>query len=419
MDISVRRSDGFPSRTGAMLDRGYDNTSLNAYATAPLGQFEARLSHWQAGGTVEYFDFYLAPLDQDFRNSVTSARLAGPLGTRWATTLQLSRMRDEIDQNQSADFAHTRRTVLDWQNDVQFSRDHLLSLGLMHSQEDVTAESFGTTIDERTRVSSVFVQDQYARGPHHAIAALRHVDHESFGGHTTGELGYRFDADARWSAHASLGTGFRAPDASDRFGFGGNPDLQPETSRSVEVGARVRAQAGWELSATAFDNRLDDLIVFSDPDGFSGPAPGRNENVDSARNRGLELTARVGGRSWQFAAEAVVQDPENRDTGRQLARRAKQTATLTLSHAVGRWQVALEALAVGERPDSDFSDTVIPGYAIASLRAAGAVARRWRLALRLENLFDRDYVEADGFKTSGRAAFVELRYLGGAGDGGA
>jgi vitamin B12 transporter len=410
LDVSSLRTDGFPSRTDSRLDRGFDNGSINAYASAPLGAFEARLSHWQARGTVEYFDFALTPVDQDFFNAVTAATVSGPLNDRWATTLRVSRMHDEIDQNQSADFAHTRRTVLDWQNDGQIGQAHLLSAGLTHSQEDVTAGSFGTVVDENTRVSSVYLQDQFEHGRHQAVGALRHVDHEAFGGHTTGEVGYRFDFDAAWSAHASAGTGFRAPDATDRFGFGGNPDLDPETSRSIELGASFHPGAHLELRLTAFHNELNDLIVFTDADGFTGPAPGRNENVEHARNLGLELSLRLVRAPWELAAEAVIQDPENRDTGRQLPRRARETATASLTRTAGTWRFGLDAVAVGERPDSDFSDAVIPGYAVVNLRADGAVTRGWRIGVRIDNLFDRDYTEADGFNTRDRAAFVELRY---------
>ena len=34
---------------------------------------------------------------------------------------------------------------------------------------------------------------------------------------------------------ASAGTGFRAPDATDLYGFGGNPDLEAEESLSFEL----------------------------------------------------------------------------------------------------------------------------------------------------------------------------------------
>ena len=34
---------------------------------------------------------------------------------------------------------------------------------------------------------------------------------------------------------ASAGTAFRAPDATDLYGFGGNPDLDPEESQSLEL----------------------------------------------------------------------------------------------------------------------------------------------------------------------------------------
>ncbi len=52
----------------------------------------------------------------------------------------------------------------------------------------------------------------------------------------------------------------------------------------------------------------------------------------------------------------------------------------------------------------------LPGYAMVNLHAQQRLARDWRLRLRLENLFDKDYLLAYGYNTQARAAFVQLPY---------
>ena len=61
--------------------------------------------------------------------------------------------------------------------------------------------------------------------------------------------------------HGSIGTGIRPPDAFE-IAFTDNPSLQPERSRSVDVGIEQALAGGAVIvDTTAFFNRYDDLIV--------------------------------------------------------------------------------------------------------------------------------------------------------------
>jgi vitamin B12 transporter len=77
-------TDGYPPRVESEIERGYDNFSLNAHATRDIGHGEISLRHWRAEGTVEYLDFFLTPVDQDFRNFVTAFQFdTNPTGSAW------------------------------------------------------------------------------------------------------------------------------------------------------------------------------------------------------------------------------------------------------------------------------------------------------------------------------------------------
>ncbi len=409
LDVARYATAGFPARVGGRLDSGHRNTGVSAYGGTLLGRLDAELSHWQAQGNIEYYDFSLTPLDQDFANSATALTLKAPITPGWASTLKLSRVRDAIDQNQSADFAHTRRAVLDWQNDFQLGR-HLLTAGVYSAREQTEALVFGSGYDVQATTQALFAQDQWRAGAHRLLVAWRYTEHESFGGHHTGELGYGYELGPAARLYGSLATGFRAPDSTDRFGFGGNPDLMPETSRNREIGARFQLSPAQALHLSLFQNDLDNLINYLDPDGFSGPLPGKNQNVDRARIRGFEAGWRLGAKPWTLSLEGVVQNPENRDTDRLLARRATRSLTLAAGYGSGAHTLGADVLATDSRWDSDFSADRLPGYVVVNLYAQQRLARDWLLRLRLENLFDKDYLLADGYNIQGRAAFVQLQY---------
>ena len=52
----------------------------------------------------------------------------------------------------------------------------------------------------------------------------------------------------------------------------------------------------------------------------------------------------------------------------------------------------------------------LPGYALFNLTGQLAIDDTLRLNARIENLFDRDYQTAAGFRMQGISAFAELRF---------
>jgi vitamin B12 transporter len=409
IEIGARDTDGYAARTDSDIESAHDNTSVNAYAGARLGAVDAELSHYQAGGNTEYLDFFLAPLDQDFENAVTALKLRAEPMAGWSNLLQLSRATDEIDQSQGDDYAHTERTTVDWQNDIQFNGEQLLTAGLMLSREDVGALSFGSLFDESTDVNALYLQDAIERGAHRWLIAARHTDHESFGGHTTWdvEYGYRLSDATRMTAAA--GTAFRAPDGTDRFGFGGNPDLDPEKARNLELGLRHRLSPRQSVNVSAFRNDIDDLIEFD----FN---TSQMINIGEATIRGVEAGYAFAGEQWQARIEAIAQDPESESTGDPLPRRARHSLTSSVSRELGRYQLGADLLLTGERKDSDFSDVTLGGYGLLNLTAAVRLHPDWTLRGRVENLFDKEYAIADGYHTTERSFFVQLAWQS-AGDG--
>jgi vitamin B12 transporter len=109
--VDWQDSAGYPSRVESEIDRGYENVSLNAYATRDIGRGEIGLRHWRAEGMVEYLDFFLTPVDQDFLNSTTAFEFDRQIGERGTSKFVAAYMQDEIQQNQSEDFVESDRRV--------------------------------------------------------------------------------------------------------------------------------------------------------------------------------------------------------------------------------------------------------------------------------------------------------------------
>ena len=399
VNVNWQATDGYAIRTDSDIVRGYDNLSANLYGQRRFAFGEIGFRHWQTSGNVEYLDFFLAPVDQDYSVRATAVELNNNIGERSRSHLILGYFVDDIEQNQSDDFVTSKRFTVDWQLGMDFDL-HEVSGGLYLSDENAESLSFGSGFDENTRVGAVFVQDQLRAGRHSAFVALRYTDHETFGGEPTWNAEYAFDLTETWTLRAGFARGFRAPDATDRYGFGGNVDLQPEVSDEVQVGATYRPtpRQNWRLEL--FANDIDNLIEFDFSD-FT------LQNIGKAEIRGVQLGYEYRGERFSLKADALRQNAENATDGTRLLRRPEESLTVGYTQHFGAHSAGLSVLAVGDREDFSAS---LPGYVLANLTALVRLGQAWQLNARLENLLDTDYQTAENYRMMGRSLYVDVKY---------
>ena len=394
------QSDGYAPRVDSDIRRGYENLSGNFYAMRRFGNSDIRVRHWQTEGTVEYLDFFLNPVDQDYTNSTTAVEWNARFSANGNSKLIVSYMQDDIRQNQVEDFVESDRVSVDWQYSHELT-DHTLTAGLYAIEEDASSLSFGSGFEEDTTVRAIFLQDQWSRNSHRALFALRLTDHETFDTQTTWNVEYAYEINDAWTLNAGLARAFRAPDATDRYGFGGNPDLNPELADEAQLGLRFVSGTRHSVDFELYANDIEDLIEF-DLETFT------LENIAKAEIRGAQVGYEFRGDEFVVRAEVVKQQADNATTGERLLRRAEETATLSYTQEIGAHRIGLAVVASGDR--EDFGGAELNGYVLANLSGQISLGNRWTLLARIENLFDTEYQTAADFRMQERSGMVELRY---------
>ena len=412
-------SDGFPILAGDTTKAGYRNLSESLMARTSIGGVELAAHAWNATGNTQYSDFG-TPTDENFRNSIAAVEASGHVTSHWSTLLRVGRMRDELLQTAvdpyaatpMPDFETTHRTTLDWQNSISAGR-HAITAGALWMDETTSALVFGTAFDVGTRSTTGYIEDRYTAGAHHVSAALGRTHHSTFGDHGTYNAEYGFESSPGTLWTAGIGTAFRAPDSTDRFGYGGNPALRPETSRNVELGVRRRISAREEISFTAYDNHIDSLVAFV----YTADNPfGINENLGHARIRGAEASWQYTTDAWRALRGLAHQEPVSADTGMKLIRRSRWNATGSFERVIGPHEIGLDAHTVGARPDTIYDASFNPVQI--SLGGYTLVAATWRWSLghgltlqaKVDNLLDKRYEYISGYNTSRRSIFGAVRY---------
>ena len=400
IEISGIKSDGFPTKTASSIDSGYDNLNLHVYGSKHVGDTDYDISHWQSSGNTQYLDFFNAPLDQDFENSTTAVTAKTAMSATWASTLKLSHITDKIDQNQSSDFVHTSRYALDWQNDVQWNTQNLLTAGLYRSQENTKASVYGTGFDVNTDVNAIFAQNVRSTKATTLVTGLRYTHHQTFGDYTTWNAEYGVNLGSAFRLTLASNSGFRAPDSTDRFGYGGNPNLKPETSQNGEIGLRYQPSKAHRITLNTFRNKITDLAEYNTTTSMM-------ENIGQATITGSELVYEFLGQHWSARASATVQDPHDDVNDTQLLRRTKHAYSMMIKYRGSNYDVGLDTYYSGNRPDTG---TTLDPYTLVNLTGQYRFTQALSLNLRIENLTDADYELVSGYNTPGRSAYAELHY---------
>ena len=231
-------------------------------------------------------------------------------------------------------------------------------------------------------------------------ATIRHDEHSRFGGLTSGRLASSWRPVEDWILRASAAQSFRAPSLYEMFyRFGGNPLLQPEESRSLDLGIERRIGGDAFLRATAFYNETDNVIDYV--------ASNYTQVPGTVRRRGVELefgTAITA--NWRVDGNYTVTTGENPTLTAGNAWNLEfpgNDLSVTLSGEITeRLSTTLSMQSVRNRP-------TLADYTVANASFTYAISDAVDAYLRIENLQDTEYQLSRGYGTSDRAFYLGLR----------
>ena len=324
----------------------------------------------------------------------------------WVSRITVGQGRDELEiEGGTVARFETRQDQASWVHEFTLPAGTALAGFEMLRQKVISDTPFSQT-ERETKSAWAALSESWQAW--RLEASFRRDEDDQFGARDTGALSLGLQWPGLGLVTYTEGRGFRAPTFFDLYApasdfYVPNPDLRPEESEGREVSWRSEPMGGWRLRATAFDNRIEDMITYVYP---------TMQNVRRARIRGIE--AAVEGRAWGLAwrGSMASQDPRDEDTGFMLQGRARRFGRLEASWATGDWTVSGGVTASSERYDSadESPATRLPGYAIADATVRYAIDRSWSMEVVASNLFDHRYEHAVGYDAPRRAVLLNFRF---------
>jgi vitamin B12 transporter len=285
-------------------------------------------------------------------------------------------------------------------------------------------------IDRAIRNMGYYLQEQIRLADDRLILipGIRLDDHQSFGTEWSPSFSAAyFFKETATKLKAGYSEGFRAPTLNELFfpstlpgcASFGNSNLGPERSWELNTGFEQSFIADRvAIEGTYFHREVKDLIGFAPVAQGGCPfVPVQAANLGTARFDGMEWGLKAiifaglsGGASYTYLDWDTA-------TGK-LARRPRHRGSLNLNYLYERFQVNLGANFIGRHDDNDSASGASitkPGYMKFDL--AGSYQLPVKIDLvksvslfgKIENLFNKKYEEADGFRARPLNFLIGLR----------
>lgn len=342
--------------------------------------------------------------------------------------LRYSEAEFEVNNKRSNNIAATRPQRLEdrvWDGNLAFALgdSHSLTLGAERREEFL--ENAGLTGGSDSALhKALYVQDEIALADDWALTLGTRLDHHAIFGSESSPRAYLvWRASPELTIKGGYGEAFRAPTlkqispnyvgAEGPHTFLGNADIQPETSRSWEIGADWRDEQS-AYTATLFRSEIKDLIYYNLLRRVGPRSIYQYDNISEARIDGLEVALRraLGG-GFSLASSMTWLDARDRDSDDKLTGRPEFSATPSLAWQQGAWGAELEWQYIGQQTLQNAAGQLkrAPAYSLVNLSGSYRVDEHLTLRAGLNNAGDlrlEDKSELFGYVEDGRTLWLGL-----------
>ena len=393
---------GFPSKEGSNINSAHDNRSVKGFFDQQWGSSTLKASVWNSQGTTDYLDFFFNPISQDFDNTAVSLNFDQKKNETWSSSLHLGINKDFLDQNDSNDFNHSKKFILEWKNNLKWNPNNQLLAGITFENEEFEASNYGLGIDSDMSNRVVFLENIFLSGKNQFLIALRLNNKENIEDKISWNLEYGYRLNSKTRLLFSAGKAHRNPSSFDLYGFGGNPLLRPEYSKKISVGLNYQPNSSTNFDLRYFDNRIKDLVAFNYSD-F------KLYNIEESKTSGFDVIFEKDINNWILSLNATLQDPKNLTTSTQLLRRPKNSMNMGLRRRFNKLTINLNLEKNSSR--KDFGGVVLGAYTLANASIQYRLNTNWIFNGSITNLGNEKYTLANGYMTPDRKINIGFVYF--------
>lgn len=356
------------------LDLDYDmddNNKLNLY-------LDYDKAHYQYSTSRRDQNRKTAALTYDGKNANSNYSLS-------ATYSQM--------ENETSDLKYKYFNV-EARDSITTAKNNKLTFGAEFRRNDGSA--YVTSGDDATDQYAVYVEDEFRTGKLLLVPSVRYDHHDTFGSHTSPNLGATYFITDKSRFKANYGSAYRAPSVDELYGafnhggwftMYGNPDLKPEKSKGYEFSYEQEFNQDTSAKLTYFKSKKEDAINYKP---ITNTPNYLFYNIDNTTSEGIEFEIKhYLGNGFTLSGSYDWLDAKDDESGKRISYTARNTymAKLQWTEPVKKeWSVT-----AWNKWYSDYYDTngLYSGNTFNFV-----VNKRWgdkyRVFAGLDNVFDKE-----------------------------
>jgi len=412
--LSGITTQGFSSAdeaNGNTEEDGFDNITVSSKGRLEPSEnlsFGTVIRYQESDNEFDGFSFATGAADADevgdtetlsVAGTATHTLFDGRLENKLSVTYLLNDRLNLTDGIPSFDAKGTR-IAYEYQGTVQVADWGTLVAGAEYDQQESKVDvGFGG--NQEIETISGFGLVQFTPLSFVTLnAGVRHDASSDFDGETTFSVSGVIEVPQTGTLfRGSYAQGFRAPTAGE-FSF--NPDLFAEFSSGWDAGLEQPIFDGIaRLSATYFDQEIDDLIAF-DLAAFTFV------NIQEFSSKGVEVALDADVTDWlSLNAAYTYTDAINLST--EIAAGNQPDHRFSVELAANPTERLSLSLGVNYNGEEEDGAATLDNFIVVNLRGAYELNDNLGLFARVENLTDADYQDNFGFGTAPISAFGGIR----------
>ncbi|MFH0727783.1 MAG: TonB-dependent receptor [Pseudomonadota bacterium] len=294
-----------------------------------------------------------------------------------------------------------------WQHSFFFGKINTLTAGIDYEDIEVERDNLSASShkvhDGAIDTKSLYLQNQLLllNEALSFICGGRIDDHNAFGTHSTFSLKLAyFLKNYGTKLKTTYGTGFAAPSIFNLYDPQyGNPDLNPEESKSWEVGVEQKFfRDKVALEAVYFDNEFENLIAYDYTTlHYVNRARAESHGVEAGL-RFLPLEDLSVSVSYTFT--------KGKENGADLAQVPRDNWKFNVSYQPGKLKLNADLYYVGERENyNQKAANRLDSYYLVNFSAAYPITNYLNIFGRVENLLDENYITSLPYEAPGMAGY--------------
>ena len=319
------------------------------------------------------------------------------------------RLKTSVDINDQNIFRHGSKYELNTMSvinelDFDFSK---LSIGLMNSVDKDVANK------KQIKHTDIFSQWQGLILDNELSIGARIIDHDKFSTHTTYNFNWARDLSAKLRLNGSYGTATNLPDHyKNNLNISqSQTSLKPEHSQNFELG--LSGDYEWGVAELKlYKSKVKDAFSYLDPDDNWQTPDAYYINDGVVNIQGVELTLGTDLMGWDLDSSINFNKAIAKSTDLQKGRRPNRSISLNLSKTSGKWKRNINWTAKSWAWDKDAhtNDVKLGGYGLLNLSTSYDFTDSLSVYLNRNNVLDKDYEMARGYKTLGKTTTLGLTY---------